>query len=63
VDTQTWEYKVIVVETSTSRFIVKVDTSILEEELNALGRQGWELVAMSSALFSKVTCTLKRPLA
>jgi len=43
----TWEYKIIDMAT-TGFFEVGLDTVVAEKRLNELGRDGWELVAMTS---------------
>jgi hypothetical protein len=43
----TWEYKVLDVETK-GNVLVKLDRAKIEEELNRLGKLGWELVAATA---------------
>lgn len=48
---QTWEYVTVTVS----------DPNELAGRLNALGRQGWELVSVSALQFNYVLAFLKRP--
>lgn len=59
-----WEYKALKVE-ARGFFGGKVDLDELEAELNALGRQGWELTStfetnMSQGASREVVCLMKR---
>ncbi|RAU95743.1 DUF4177 domain-containing protein [Paenibacillus sp. YN15] len=61
---ETWEYKTLKVETK-GFFGGKVDLPELEEELNGLGRLGWELVntfdtSMGQGTSREVVCIFKR---
>jgi len=44
-----WEYKVIDVKKAQSFWTGKTDVSQLEQELNGLGKLGWELVSVARA--------------
>lgn len=51
-ENQAWEYRIITREAT--------DAPLSEDELNALGRSGWELVGVS-ALAGKTSFFFKRP--
>ena len=44
-----WEYKVIDVKKARSFWTGKTDVTVLEHDLNTLGKVGWELVSVSGA--------------
>ncbi len=52
-----WEYKTIEIKRS---FFGVVIASSLEEQLNALGRDGWELVCLNQNQMHGVAAVLKR---
>lgn len=60
-----WEYKTIKLDTY-GFFGAKVDHGRLEQEMNELGQQGWELVTTldtnSTGTTTSIVLLLKRPL-
>ncbi len=41
-----WEYKVVAVKTKRNFWTSQFDVNVIEEKLNYMGQQGWELVTM-----------------
>ncbi len=41
-----WEYKVVTVKTKRNFWTSQFDVNVIEEKLNYMGQQGWELVTM-----------------
>ena len=60
-----WEYKTIQIKTK-GWFTTSIDDDAIDPQLNALGREGWELVKVATILTNgwTVGCVfvLKRPL-
>jgi len=54
-----WEYKVIKFS-KRNFFSGTVDVESLEDELNRLGREGWELVSFAQNQMGVVVASLKR---
>lgn len=56
-----WEYKVVELDYKTNGFIKqKLDGQIIENQLNELGRNNWEMVSFTPPAvtgFSKQVCT------
>lgn len=41
-----WEYKVVSVNAKRNFWTSRFDVKVIEEKLNSMGQQGWELVSM-----------------
>ena len=41
-----WEYKIITVKAKRNFWTNQFDVKVIEEKLNSMGQQGWELVRM-----------------
>jgi len=54
-----WEYKVV--EAKRSFMSGGIKTEAFEQQLNELGRDGWELVTVNQNQIHKVVAVLKRP--
>ena len=61
-----WEYKTVMIKATGWFSCGKVDPNVLDERLNALGKDGWELVsAFDTSKYDGETCDVvlifKRP--
>lgn len=55
-----WEYKTIEVNVKRAFWSTVICAGELEEQLNALGRDGWELVCINQSPTQSVVAVLKR---
>lgn len=55
-----WEYKTIDVSVKRAFFGGTIYAGALEEQLNVLGREGWELVCINQNQMQSVVAVLKR---